>query len=142
MPALFSCLAQRGDGRASVQFMAGGAREPQGSPVPSVRSLNRVSSATPVAVPCGHNGSTTMKPSEQPLDQRDQLETALYQLQAEVGLILDLVNALPPQSVQIGSANLAGVLDGFLRQLEGVRRLIGTDVGHEWYSPTSRADHQ
>ncbi|MEJ5208741.1 hypothetical protein [Denitratimonas sp. CY0512] len=64
-----------------------------------------------------------MNRSEQHLDQRDQLQTALYQLQAEVGLILDLVNALPPQPVQIGSANLAGVLDGFVGRLEKVREL-------------------
>lgn len=72
-----------------------------------------------------------MNPSEQRLDQRDQLETTLYQLQAEVGLILDLVNALPPQPVQIGSANLAGVLDGFVRRLEGVRRLVGAGDRHD-----------
>lgn len=65
-----------------------------------------------------------MNPSEQHLDQRDQLQTALYQLQAEVGLILDLVNALPPQPVQIGSANLVGALDGFAQRLEGVRLMI------------------
>lgn len=64
-----------------------------------------------------------MNRSEQHLDQRDQLQTALYQLQAEVGLILDLVGALPPQPVQIGSANLAGVLDGFVNRLEKVREL-------------------
>lgn len=72
-----------------------------------------------------------MNPSEQRLDQRDQLETALYQLQAEVGLILDLVNALPPQPVQIGSANLAGVLDGVVRRLEAVRRLVGAGDRHD-----------
>ena len=65
-----------------------------------------------------------MNPSEQPLDQRDELQTALYQLQAEVGLILDLVNALPPQPVQINSAYLAGALAAFSERLGKMRSTI------------------
>lgn len=34
-------------------------------------------------------------------ERLDQLDTALSQLQAEVGLILDLVTAVPPRLMQI-----------------------------------------
>ncbi|MGH8040691.1 MAG: hypothetical protein ACREPN_01460 [Rudaea sp.] len=105
--------------------MAGGVREPQGSPAPVARSSNRASSVSLVRRTLG---TTETAMNQRTFQRLDQLDTHLTQMLLELRFATSLFGDGPPQSLLIGSDEIMAAMTRIIRELEVARRLVRCEI--------------